>query len=229
MVNLGIAEQQMESTEGGKAGRVNPWLAIWFQTRKALLFAWRHIPEEYVHRLYMASGLVFMLGVRIPDWLFVTPNPVGVMIQVLLVGPVGGIVAGYLYSACLRMVGKWFGRDVPSIFTKCTVAWSQLPFAAFWAAFLATYFLLDPYQSSLHPDGIWLFQGTLGWLPVLLPAPLLIWAVAIRIRSIGLLLGFHAGRAFLIWLMTVGIAYVPALAAIYTYLTLFYATASGRV
>lgn len=206
---------------------VNPLLAIWFHPRKALLYAWQVIPEDYIHRLYMVAGLLFMLAIRVPDWLAITPNPIGVMIQVLLVGPVGGIVVGYLYAACLRMVGNWMGASVPSKYSKCTVAWGQLPFAAFWAMFLLVYGLLDSHQSLLYKDVIWLCRDFLGWIPLMVAAPLLIWGIVIRLRSISILLGFGLPRTVATWLLTILLAYVPGVAFVTVYGTLYFITASG--
>jgi hypothetical protein len=207
--------------------RVNPLLSIWLQTRTALVSAWKYIPEEYIHRLFIFTGLMFMLALRVPDWSVVTPNPIGVMIQVLLVGPVGGIMAGYLYSAILRLVGKWLGQSVPSVFAKCAVAWSNLPFAMAWAVFVLVCLMLNGQASVVHPKEIWLFRDFMGWLPLIAASPLLVWGILIRIRSISVLFGFSIPRSIAAWLLTVLLAYVPAAGLIVTYGILYFVTASG--
>ncbi|HEX2898701.1 MAG TPA: hypothetical protein VHS96_03170 [Bacteroidia bacterium] len=219
----------MDASTEEKVQRVNPWLAIWLQTRKALVYAWKYIPEEYIHRNFILVGLLFMLALRVPDWLAITPNPIGVMIQVLLVGPVGGIVAGYLYSAILRMVGKWLGQSVPSVYAKCAVAWSDFPFAMAWAVFILVCYLLNGHQTAVHPDQIWLFRDFLGWLPLIAASPLLVWGIVVRIRAIGVLFGFTPGKASVAWLLTILLAYVPAAGLIVTYGILYFVTASGAI
>ena len=226
-MNTEIPQTPANEAREAVVERVNPLFSIWLQTRKALVSAWKYIPEEYIHRLFIFTGLMFMLALRVPDWLVVTPNPIGVMIQVLLVGPVGGIVAGYLYSAILRVVGKWLGQSVPSIFAKCAVAWSDLSFGLAWAVFVLVCFLLNGHQSALYPKEIWIFRDMLGWLPLIAASPLLLWGIVIRIRSIGVLFGFSAGRSVATWLLTVLLAYVPAAAMIVTYGILYFVTASG--
>lgn len=225
----GNIHAQMESGDTTKVERVNPGLAIWFQTRKALRSAWHYIPEEYIHRLFMFTGMVFMLAARLPDWLSVPPNPIGVMVQMLLMGPVGGIAAGYIYSACLRLAGKWFAADVPSIFSKCTVAWSDLPFAAAWIIFLIVYYLLNAHQAPKYGVEIWAFRDFIGWIPLLAASPMLLWGIVIRVRAIKILFGLDALRAVAVWLITVLMAYVPASAATITYMVLYFVTASGKI
>lgn len=217
-------EKHFENSDG--AGGQSPLLGIWFRTPAAVLHACRTFPEDYVHRLYMLTGLVFMLAIRIPDWIVVEPNPIGVLIQVLLVGPVGGIVAGYLYAAVLRAVGRWFGSDLQSKFAKCGVAWTQLPYVVFWTVALVVYLLLNSSQAPLHPKTIWAFDGLMGWLPFLSASPFLVWGMIIRIRAIATIFGFPAFRAFWVWLVTVVLAYVPALAIIVVYAIIYYITAS---
>jgi hypothetical protein len=226
-VNTEIPTTQAQTSKEPAVQRVNPFTTIWLQTAKALVSAWKYIPEEYIHRLFIFTGLMFMLALRVPDWMVIPPNPIGVMIQVLLVGPVGGIVAGYLYSAILRMVGKWLGQSVPSIYSKCAVAWSDLPFAFAWLVFILVCFALNGTQSLLHPKQIWLFRDLMGWLPLVLASPLIIWGMVIRVKAISVLFGFSTARAVATWLLTVLFAYVPAAALIVTYGILYFVTASG--
>ena len=217
-------EKHAENTESGLGQ--SPLLAVWFRTKEAVLHACRTYPEEYIHRLYMVTGLMFMLAIRIPDWLAVEPNPIGVMIQILLVGPVGGIVTGYLYSAVLRMVARWFGSELDSKFAKCGVAWTQVPFLAFWTIILVVYLALNGSQAVSHPKEIWAFDGFMGWLPLIVAMPVLLWGMVVRVRGIAAIFGFPTLRAFWVWLVTVFLAYVPALALIVVYSIIYYITAS---
>jgi hypothetical protein len=210
-----------------KVERVNPWLAIWGDTRRALRHAWAHIPEEYIHRHYMLAGLFFMLAIRLPDWLAITPNPIGVMIQVLLVGPVGGIMAGYFFSATLRMAGKWMGKDIPDKYVKCMVAWTQLPFACAWALFVTAYCILNAWQSAQFPGEMWVFRDFMGYVPALVALPVFIWGIVIRVRAIHVMLGLGMGRSAVAWLVTFMIAYLPVTGFIMVFGIIYYVTTAG--
>jgi hypothetical protein len=226
-VNTEDPKTEFDGQGTEKVERVNPWLAVWLDTRKALRYAWAHIPEEYIHRQYMLAGLLFMLAIRLPDWLAITPNPVGVMIQVLLVGPVGGIMAGYFFSSALRMVGKWLGKDIPSKYVKCMVAWTQLPFSLAWGLYVATYCLVNAHQAALYPGEIWAFRDFLGFLPLIIAVPAFLWGITIRIRGIAVMLGFGTGRAALAWFLAFLIAYLPVTAFIIIYGIIYYVTTAG--
>jgi hypothetical protein len=217
-----------EAEKDNKAARMNPWLGIWLHTRETLLFVWQNLLEDYVHRLFMLLGLVFMLVARLPDWSSITPHPIGVMVQMLLFAPIGGIMAGYIFSALVRAIGQRMGKSVPSAPTKSMVAWSNLPFIATWTIFLIVFWILNRSMGPAHPQKIWLFSGFLGWLPLLAALPMYIWAVLIRVRSIQVLLGLPSSRAFLVWAVATFITYVPTAAITYVYLILYFVTgASG--
>lgn len=210
-----------------KVKRINPWIGIWRHPRETLVYAWQHLLDSYVHRIYMLTGLLFMLAARLPDWYALAPHPIGVMIQLLLFAPIGGIMAGYIYAAVLRRVGKWMGKIVPSPHAKCMVAWSDLPFAAFAAVFVIVFLILDRSQGPLHKEQIWLFTDFIGWLPLLIASPLYIWGVITRIRSIMVMLGLSTGKAILAWIVTTFLAYVPASGMITVFMILYYVTTSG--
>jgi hypothetical protein len=212
-----------------KAKRINPWIGIWWDQRTTLVHVWQNLLEDYIHRLFMLAGLAFMLAARLPDWSAIAPHPIGVMVQILLFAPLGGLVAGYVFAAILRTIGNWMGKSVPSAHTKSMVAWSNLPFVGVFAVFLISFLLLDRVQGPLHLGQIWLFKGMLGWLPLALAAPIYLWAIVVRVRSIMVLLGVDAGRATFAWFTTTMLTFVPAAGFIYLYLVLYYisSTAGG--
>lgn len=216
-----------ESGSTQKFKRINPWIGIWRHPRETLMYAWQHLLETYIHRIYMLSGLVFMLAARLPDWFTFTPHPIGVMVQILLFAPIGGIMVGYLYAGILRSMGRWLGKEVPSAHARCTVAWSDLPFIAFGAVFVITFILLDRVQGPVHKQQIWLFQDLIGWLPLLIASPLYIWGVVIRIQSIQVLFGLQLGKAVLAWLSTTLLTYVPSGGMVAVYMILYYVTTTS--
>jgi hypothetical protein len=210
-----------------KVQRINPWLGIWVKQRTTLVYVWQQLLEEYIHRLFILLGLAFMLAVRLPDWSSVTPHPIGVMVQILLFAPLGGIMSGYIFAAVLRQVGKWMRRVVPSAHAKCMVAWSNLPLVASLLVFVLVFYLVDRNHAQMKAGHWWLFQGLAGWLPILAAAPVYLWFVVVRIRSIMVLLGIDALRASIAWLTTTLITYVPAAFFIYLYMVLYYISATS--
>lgn len=216
-----------EGQEAPKVERVNPWLGIWVRPRATLLYVWQHMLEDYIHRLYMLVGLTAMLALRLPDWLSTPPHPIGVMVQVLLFAPLGGLVAGYLFSALMRWMASKMQREVPSPHAKAMTAWTFLPFAAFWLVLWAAYYALDGHMAALHPHKIWAFKGMAGWLPLLVASPLYIWGVVARVRAIMVTFGLDAPRAVGLWLATAILTYVPAALLGYNFILIFYVASSS--
>lgn len=210
-----------------KVKRINPWIGIWRRPRETLIYAWQHLLESYIHRIYMLAGLLFMLAARLPEWYTIAPHPIGVMVQILMFAPMGGIFAGYLFAGVLKMVGKWMGKVVPSEHTRCMVAWSDLPFIAAAAVFLLGFLFLNRVQAPIYQQQIWLFQDLIGWLPLLFALPLYAWGIVTRIRSISVLLGLSTGKALLAWSITTFLAYVPVTGMLAVYLIMYYVTTSG--
>ncbi len=219
--------QEAVKGEPAKAKHLNPWLGIWLNTRETLLYAWQHLLEEYIHRHFIVLGVLFMLAIRLPEWSVTDPHPIGVLVQILLFGPMGGIAAGYVFSALVRTTGGWMGKHVPSPHTKCMVAWSDLPFMLFWVVFLVCFVLVNRTLPTPKPGHLWLFQSFAGWLPVLVSAPFYVFAVIVRIRSIMVMLGLKASKAALVWLVSTVISYVPAGGMTYVFLILYFVTSTS--
>ena len=211
----------------GSIEKMNPWLGIFFRPIAALRFAWQQFPEDFIHRIYIVSGFFAALGMRLPDWLNIEPHPIGVMIQMLLFAPIGGIVAMYVFAAVLRFFGRLLGQPVDSNRSKVMIAWTNLPFVLAWIIFILAYFTLEMAGFSPKLNGIWLFKGFIGYLPILLAAPFWIWAIVVRIKGITWLFGFSNPKSLLVWLLTVLFSYVPAIMITIVYFVIFFVTSAS--
>lgn len=209
------------------AKTLNPWLAIFTRTKEALSFAWTKYPEDFIHRIFIVSGFVAALGIRIPDWLFLQPHPIGVMVQMLLMAPIAGVVVMYIFAAILRMIGKLLGQAVDSNRSKVMVAWTNLPFILFWGLFVIAYFAIDKAGIAPKSDGFWLFQGLIGYLPIIIASPFWAWGVIVRTRGIAWLFGFSGAKSFVTWLLTILLAYVPAITIAVVYFIIFFVASSA--
>lgn len=206
--------------------KLNPWTGILSKPERSLDYLWRNQPEDNVHRLLILTGVVVGLALRIPDWMYAPIHPIGVMVQILLFAPLGGVLFGYLLAAVLKRLSGYGQAAKAGQLSKVLVAWTQIPFMIAWIVGLSSYILLEAAGLAHSKDGIWLGKGTIGWIPILLFGLIWIWAVSIRIRGIAALFEKSKGKASLIWLIGTVLTYVPAFLVILSYLAIFVVTTS---
>ena len=216
---------QEQQGAGQKPKRVNPWKTIWGKPEVALDYVLRFRREEFLHRLYMGYGFVLMLALRLPDWLQGRPHIVGLMIQMLLIGPLLGLFIGYLQANMLGLASKWLGDPVEQKLIRPLIAWTNLPFALAAGLFILLCLIVNAMAGPGQPtSGMPQFQGANAIL-LLVPTLLLsAYAVWIRNRAIQLLFSADGARALLLWFLSSVLTYLPILAIALLYFTIFYAT-----
>lgn len=213
------------NAEKEENAQLNPWTTILSKPERALDHLWRFKPEDNVHRLFILAGLVVGLALRLPDWMHQPIHPIGVMVQILLMAPLGGILFGYLFSAIIKRLSGYQDAKAGQL-SKVLVAWTHLPFMIAWIVGLCSYVLIEAAGLANSEKGIWITQGAIGWVPIALFGLIWIWAVTIRVRGIAALFEKSKGKAFLIWLLASILAYVPAILIITSYLVIFVVTSS---
>ena len=211
----------------GSAERMNPWLSIFSKPTATLDYVWRKYPEDFVHRIFIVSGFVAALGIRMPDWLNLQPHPIGVMIQMLLFAPIVGVVAMYVFAAIMRLFGRLLGQRVDSNRSKVMAAWTNLPFIVTWVIFIISYFTIELTGTAPKVEGMWLGQTLTGWLPIILASPFWIWSIFVRIQGIAWLFGFSKVKSLTTWVLTTLFSYVPAILITYVYFIIFFVTSSS--
>lgn len=217
-------EPQVSEAEANEK-RPNLWTGIFSRTEETLGYVLKYQPEEFIHRHYILVGLMLTLGLRLPDWLATSAHPIGVMIQLLLAGPIMGMVLGYIFSAVVRNVGRWMGwvkkgEAVDSKRMRAIIAWSSLPFTVaytgFWVSYLAVWLL--------RPEGMKLFilmDGISGWIPLIVFIPLYAYALYLRWKSIAWFFQAKTGPTVLGWLVSFVLTYGPAFIFAATYIALY--------
>ncbi|MEM7036696.1 MAG: hypothetical protein AAF570_06930 [Bacteroidota bacterium] len=218
-----------KTNSNGHAPKVNPWTGIWTRTGAALEFVIRYRLEDWIHRLFMGTAIMLLLAIRLPGWLAETPHPIGVMIQVLLVAPIFGIGLGYIYSAVVRNIGYRFKVEVDSRIMRATVAWTHLPFLVAWLVFLLSYGILSGLQGPEMAGKIWLFQGAMGWIPVIAGGLIFLWGVYIRWRAYAFLFRISMAKAAAIWGISFLISFAPTIALSTTYYVIFRTTVGNAM
>jgi hypothetical protein len=207
----------------------SPWRNLWSRPEKTLEHVLRYQPEEYLHRILIVWGTMMMFVLRIPDWMTARPDPIGVMIQVLLVGPIMGITLGYFLSMMMGNVAGWLGRAANKKVIRAGIAWSTPPFILGMLVFLVFYvalsFTLDPAQ-RVH---IWAFSTWQGWLAVGAGIAVALYGVWIRARSLAYIFGLPAGKSVLVWVGGAVLCYLPFVGLVVVYYFLFFATLSRPV
>lgn len=204
----------------------NPWFNIWNRTGASLYHVFNYQMEFFIHRHFMLLGVMFMLAVRLPDWLSSPPHPIGVLIQILIFAPIGGIVAGYIFASLSRNLGDRMGGKTSHNAMRAAIAWTNYPVAAAWFVFWVSYVIVHQFQPEPLQNTIWLFEGFLGWLPVILAAPVMAWALLIRLRAVAYTTQKTMVQAALVWLATLLLLYIPSIVIGGAYYTIFRTTVS---
>ena len=204
----------------------NPWLHIWNRTGASLYHVFNYQMEFFIHRHFMLLGVMFMLAMRLPDWLSAPPNPIGVLIQLLIFAPIGGIVAGYIYASVARNIGDRKGSKTDHKAMRAAIAWSNYPVAVAWFVFWLAYVIIHQFQPPEVQKTIWLFKGLAGWLPVLLAAPVMALALVVRLRAVAYTLRKSLSQAIFTWLLTLLLMYIPSIVIGSAYYTIFRTTVS---
>lgn len=202
----------------------NPWRLIWAQPERALEFVLRYQPEEYLHRLYMAWGVATMLVLRLPDWMTARPDPIGVMIQILLVAPVMGITLGYFLSTMLSTAAQWLGAEANKKVVRAVVAWTHIPFLLALGTFLIIYIALSFTLPPAVRHTIWVTNTPQGWIAISTAILIALYGVWIRVRSLAYIYGLPLSKALLVWGLGALMCYGPVALMSIVYWFLYYAT-----
>lgn len=201
----------------------SPWRNLWTRPEKTLEYVLRYQPEEYLHRILIVWGTMMMFTLRIPDWMTARPDPIGVMIQILLVGPIMGITLGYFLSMMIGITAGWLGRAANKKVIRAGIAWSFPPFILGMLVFLVLYiglsFTLDPAQRLQ----IWAFSTVQGWLAIGVAGAVALYGVWVRMRGLAYIFGLSPAKSFLVWAGGAALSYLPFVAFVIVYYFLFYA------
>jgi hypothetical protein len=200
-----------------------PWRSLWTHPEKTLEFVLRYQPETYLHRILIVWGTMMMFVLRLPDWMTARPDPIGVMIQILLVGPIMGITLGYFLAMMIGIAAGWLGRAANKRVIRAAVAWSFPPFILGMVTFLVLYialsFTLDPVQRA-H---IWAFSLPQGWVAIGAGLAVAGYGIWIRSRGLSYIFGLPTGKSLLVWALGATMTYLPFIGLVVVYWFLFFA------
>lgn len=177
-------------------------------------------PEEFIHRHFILGGLGFVLLTRIPDWLATTAHPIGVMIQVLILGPILGIILGYIFSAAMRNLARLTKVEIDKHAMRAITAWTNFPFFLSYIVTLATYLVAFFARPTTAKQFI-LMDGVSGWIPLVVGGITFLYALYLRLNTIRVLFKISFPKTVLLWLAAFVITYGPAIIIGITYFALY--------
>lgn len=140
--------------EGGYPRK--PWLTIWSAPRKTIRAIVDSDPTRHVLLLAAIAGVAGALnrssndngiGNILPTW--------GVVLVVVVLGPLGGLLSLYVGGAILRWIGSRLGGRASSEEVRAAIAWSALPRIAvlvLWLPYLTLYGT-EVFIGSCHHPG----------------------------------------------------------------------------
>jgi hypothetical protein len=176
----------------------------------------------------MGYGFMLMLVLRLPDWLTVKPDPVGLMIQMLLVGPLMGVTLGYVHASVMGWVGIWFDEPVDKRLVRPLIAWTNLPSMLALFVYAATYALFKFQLDPAERGAIWAFSRIEGMVALGLASVVCLYAVWVRVRGIGLLFGISGPKATAMWFLSFIMTFLPFAAIVTMFFLVFYGAVIGH-
>lgn len=201
--------------------RPAPWRkllgSIWTrpaETARTLFTEW---PDLFQHRLMILFGMSALVMLSMPGWLYTGPHPVGLMIKLLVMGPVGGLMIGYIFSAVLRNIVVWQGGRTERSRMRTLVSWGNLPFILGFYAAALSYALMWSLRDATNFDGWILFEGIAGYVPLGVFALFWIWGILNRVAMLQATTGLSRADSLKALLISQAIFYGPMTALLLTY------------
>ncbi|MGE0022597.1 MAG: signal peptidase I [Hyphomicrobium sp.] len=170
---------------------LNPWTAIWWKPQAAIDAVVRREGRSYTLVLAALMGSATVIG-----GVALVPNLhwFAVVAFAILVGPLAGLIALYVDGVLLSWVGRALGGRASQSTLRTAIAWSALPSIAallivLGAIAISKQNFLRAYAAPDSVDDPVLFSVVLiaGLLPL--------WAIFLRIRTVGAVQRFGVVRA----------------------------------
>jgi hypothetical protein len=212
----GLSKQDLE-------GLPSPWFSIFADPRETMRRILYYEPKRHVILLAMLDGIVGFLSGMLNSFVTLVTGAneiaqqayeasqfnVGAFSVVLIVylafgsvlsltvGPLAGLLSLYIYSALLRITGRWLrGKGYPAEI-RAAIAWSRVP--RIWGAILLIVQLLvfgyvayiNAYIGAVNSSSLL----TLGAVFTLLESAVAIWSFVILLQCLGEAHHFSAWRA----------------------------------
>jgi hypothetical protein len=97
-----------------------------------------------------------MAALMLPTWLDpqTPPHPLEPLIQLLVIAPFAGLIAGYTVGGALKSVSGWLGAKVPSDVMRMVHGWSLLPGILSRLVGMVLFLSLRP-----EGDAMWIIYG----------------------------------------------------------------------
>lgn len=177
--------------EAQPSGTLNPWTAMWWKPQAAINAVVHR--EGRSHTLVLAAlmGVATVIGAVAP-----IPNLhwFAVITFAILVGPLAGLIALYIDGALLSWVGRALGGRASQSTLRTAIAWSALPSIAALLIVLAAIavFGQEFLGAFAAPDGV---DDPVLFSVALVAGLLPLWAIFLRIRTVGAVQHFGVIRA----------------------------------
>ncbi|MDN3451341.1 YIP1 family protein [Planococcus sp. APC 3906] len=187
----------IDITEKHETERVNPFTAVWLQTRKAARFVIEEKSIGFAIMLIMLSGIGSGLmgmqssggGAGMAGW--------QIFLLTVILGPVVGFASAAFLSALYLLVGKLFKGTATYIEMFKAVAVSMIPYVWIapvllaWATLAPGTYFADPLAETSTGEG-WGTLIVLGTLSFILS----IWGIIIQSKAIGEAHRFSSWKGF---------------------------------
>jgi hypothetical protein len=144
--------------------KARPWTHIWFSPAGVyrILVALRNL--DFMHRLMVVWSVSATAVVMLPSWTdpFVDLHPMEPLIQMLVMAPFMGLIAGYVFGAALKSVGTLFKGQATNDVMRMVNAWSFLPVILSHIGCLVFY-IASGNRSLLHPVNLGILAAGALW------------------------------------------------------------------
>lgn len=144
--------------------KARPWTNIWFSPARVFrtLVALRDL--NYMHRLMVVWSVSATAVVMYPSWTdpFAELHPMEPLIQLLVMAPFMGLIAGYVFGAALKSTGTLVQGKATNDVMRMVNAWSLLPSILAHIGCLVFY-MASGTRSLLHPANLAMLAAGSLW------------------------------------------------------------------
>ena len=144
-------------TKAPAAQKLSPWLQISTRPGWVLGQLVARRDTQYMHRLMLLWSVSLMAALMLPSWLDTQqpPHPLEPLIQMLVIAPFAGLIAGYTVGGALKSVSGWLGaKHTTNDLMRMVHAWSLLPGILSRLVGMVAYVALRP-----EGDAMWIIYS----------------------------------------------------------------------
>ncbi len=196
----------------------SPWVSWWLKPRETIQRIIDHDTSYLAVPLVLIGGVFNTLDRASIRSLGDSYDLTTIILMALIIGPIGGLIGWFIFSALLKWTGSWISGRGDSEAIKAALAWANVPIIAAGLLYaielpLFGHELFTTQTPRIDSNPV-LLASVLGLS--LVEIVIAIWAFILFLRALGQVQGFSAWKALLNSVMAGAVFLVPLIALAFT-------------